>query len=108
MTKKISKIKEYAARYLYEVIGMEIDSISEEVNVSTETLTDLLDQSKRGEANIKTVTSPSNKNKFIRETCVKGTKNVTIMTEGASQLGGNSEKTSVNSKFESSVYRPRG
>jgi len=102
--KKISKINEYAARYLYEVIGMEIKNISEEINISVETLESILENSQPPNQNIKTKSSKTNS--FIRETAVKGTKNVTIMTEAASQL--NAGNKSNNSKFESSVYRPRG
>lgn len=102
--KKISKIKEYAARYLYEVIGMEIENISKEIEVSKETLAVVLENSKQN-ANIKTVTSKTDS--FINQTAVKGTKNVTIMTQNGSQLGDTSNK-STNSKFESFIYRPRG
>lgn len=104
--KKISKIKEYAARYLYEVIGMEIETISKEIDVTKETLTSILGaKDTNSNPNVKTVSSKASS--FINQTAAKGTPNVTIMTQNGSQLGDQQTKT-TNKKFESSIYRPRG
>jgi len=106
--KKISKIKEYAARYLHEVIGMKLEDISKEVGVSSTTLSEVLNIPEKIAADIKTAKSSAKKDSaFIKHTASKGTKNVTIMTETASALG-DEHKPSTNSKFQSAVYRPRG
>lgn len=104
--KKISKIKEYAARYLYEVLHMELSTIAKEIDVTQKTLSEILNiPENNNQANIKTASSKTSS--FITQTAVKGTKNVTIMTQGASQIG-DETKNKSNKKFESSIYRPRG
>lgn len=102
---KVSKVKEYAARYLKEVIGMEEKQIAKEVSLTVETLQTIFETENSNNANIKTVSSKTDS--FVQETAVKRTKNVTIMTEAASQLAEQQDKP-VNSKFENAVYRPRG
>jgi len=80
--KKLSRVKEYAARYLHQDVKMSFKDIAKELNVSEETIRNTLEVPKE-ESPLKTVTSKTSD--FINETSMKGTQNVMIMTEGASQ-----------------------
>jgi predicted transcriptional regulator len=102
---KVSKTKEYATRYLKEVIGMEYKQIAKELNMTQEVVRNILGEESPHKANIKTTSSKTDS--FIRETAVKKTKNVTIMTEPASQAGDDQENK-INPKYEKVIYRPRG
>ena len=102
---KVSKVKEYATRYLQEVIGMEEKQIAKELKLTQETVKDILGTESPHKANIKTATSKTDS--FIRETAVKRTKNVTIMTEAASQTTDN-EQNKINPKYSNSINQARG
>ena len=107
---KISKVKEYAARYLHEVIGMEVTNIAKEIDVTAESIKQALHIDPEGRANIKTASSSTKDSSFIQQTCSKGTKNVTIMTEGAAQLADEAAKAArntTNTKFDSCIRRSR-
>lgn len=103
---KVSKTKEYAVRYLKEVIEMEDKQIAKELKVTQETVATILGTENPNKANIKTATSKTDS--FIRETSGKRNKSVTIMTESASQSGDENKGEEINSKYNNVIYRPRG
>lgn len=106
--KKLSKLKEYAARYLHEVINMELSEIGKEIGASVESIVGTLglNEEKAKTNNIKTVTTKANS--FITETAVKKTKNVTIMTQAASQAGDEAKnKTNLVRQYKNAIYSPR-
>jgi hypothetical protein len=105
--KKLSKLKEYAARYLHEVINMDISEIGKEIGASVESITTTLGLNEnKTNNNIKTVTNKANT--FINETAVKRTKNVTIMTQSASQAGDESKiKTNLVRQYKNAIYKSR-
>ena len=106
--KKLSRVKEYAARYLYNDMNMDFKAIAKELSVSEETIKNTLEVAKE-ESPLKTVTSKTTD--FINETSMKGTQNVMIMTEGASQrLDGIAEKqrsTGPNEKYTNVIRKAR-
>ncbi len=81
---KLSNVKEYAARYLYETQKMSVDDIAKELKVSTASVKATIGI-EEVESPIKTTTSKTNNEDFINETSMKGSNNVMIMTESASQ-----------------------
>jgi len=101
---KVSKIKEYATKYLKEVIGMDNKQIANELKLTQETVKDILGTESSRNATIKTATSKADS--FIRETAVKKTNNVTIMTETASQTT-DGKQTTLNSKYSNAINKAR-
>ncbi len=106
--KKLSRVKEYAARYLYTEVKMDFKGIAKELNVTEESVKNTLEVQEK-ESPLKTVTSKTSD--FINETSMKGTQNVMVMTEGASQkLDGISEKQrsdSPNPKYTNVIRKAR-
>tara|TARA_Y100000401_G_scaffold83119_1_gene68473 strand:- start:603 stop:932 length:330 start_codon:yes stop_codon:yes gene_type:complete len=107
--KKLSRVKEYAARYLLSEVKMDCKAIAKELGVTEETIRNTLEMPKE-ESPLKTVTSKTSD--FINETSMKGSQNVMIMTEGASQkLDGIAEKQRAengpNSKYENVIRKAR-
>jgi regulator of extracellular matrix RemA (YlzA/DUF370 family) len=104
MMAKISKTKEYAVRYLKEVIQMEDKQIAKELNLSEQTVVDVVGVESSNNANIKTVSSKADS--FIKETSGKRTKNVTIMTQASSELTDDRE-SNINSKYKNAINKAR-
>mgnify|MGYP002843646942 FL=1 len=103
----VSKTKEYAIRYLKEVIEMENKQIAKELKVAQETVDNILGQEKPNKATIKTATSKTDS--FIRETAGKKTNNVTIMTQAASELSDSKPKSNtISSKYTNAIKKARG
>lgn len=101
---KVSKTKEYAVRYLKEVIQMEDKQIAKELNLSEQTVVDIVGVESSNNANIKTVSSKADS--FIQETSGKRTKSVTIMTQAASQLT-DDKQSNINSKYKNAINKAR-
>jgi len=101
---KLSKTKEYAVRYLKEVIEMEDKQIAKELNLSLQSVQDIVGVENSDKANIKTVTSKADS--FIRETSQKRTKNVTIMTQAASQLT-DDRQGNTNPRYKNAINKAR-
>jgi predicted transcriptional regulator len=105
--KKLSRVKEYAARYLHKDCSMSFKEIAKELAVTEETVKNTLEIETK-ESPLKTVTSKTSD--FINETSMKGTQSVMIMTEGASQqLDGISEthRSAPNTKYENVIRKAR-
>lgn len=103
---KISKTKEYAVRYLKEVIEMENKQIAKELKVAQETVDNILGEEKPNKATIKTASSKTDS--FIRETAVKKTDNVTIMTQAVSELSDSKRKSdTISSKYTNAIKKAR-
>ena len=106
--KKLSRVKEYAARYLYTEVKMDFKGIAKELNVTEESVKNTLEVQEK-ESPLKTVTSKTSD--FINETSMKGTQSVMVMTEGASQkLDGISEKQrsdGPNTKYSNVIRKAR-
>jgi hypothetical protein len=106
-TKKKTKEIEYAVKYLYETTKMSISNIALELGVA-EAIVD-------GIINATPEPTPLKKSRsqdlMIRHTSVKKTNNVSIMTEGASQVNDEFKKNSTtrpSKRFNNSIYRPNG
>jgi hypothetical protein len=110
--KKVSRVEEYAIRYLYDTIKMDVDTISKELNISVSSITKLVDDNKNP-ANIPTATSNTNhtdKNIVLNQTQNKNT-GVSIMTQQGSIAGDgvyNSTQDTVSRTARNAIYRPRG
>ena len=106
--KKLSRVKEYAARYLHTEMNMDFKAIAKELNVTEDSVKNTLEVQEK-ESPLKTVTSKTTD--FINETSMKGTQNVMIMTEGASQRLDNIQEknrsAAPNSKYESVIRKAR-
>jgi transposase len=105
-TKKRKEL-EYAVKYLYETTKMSISNIALELGVA-EAIVD-------GIINATPEPTPLKKSKsqdlMIRHTSVKKTNNVSVMTEGASQLNDELKKNFGSTKSRTSkdsIFRPNG
>lgn len=106
MMTKISKTKEYAARYLKEIIGMNDEDISKEIQLSIDSIKQIFQQNNQQNENVKTVSSKANS--FISQTSAKGVKNVTIMTEGASRMGDDKPVTNeIKTRYKNCIHKAR-
>lgn len=106
---KLSRVKEYAARYLHEHVKMDLKDIAKELDVTEETVKTTL-EIEATETPLKTVTSKTSD--FINETAMKGTQNVMIMTEAASTRSDIAKKSlrdnaGPNSKYENVIRKAR-
>lgn len=103
---KINKVKEYASRYLKEVIGMSDEDISKEIGISVDAVKGIFVQSSENQK-LKTVTSKANS--FINQTAAKGVKNVTIMTENASRMCDDNKQSSNETRvrYKNCIHKAR-
>jgi hypothetical protein len=116
---KITKIQNYAILWLnYQ--GIESIKIADELKLTEKQVLSVLekgiDSKVSKDSTIKTVKSSVNKSRskdlMITQTSAKGTKNVAIMTQEASQL--NDDLKKINTSTSSSraknniIYRPNG
>jgi hypothetical protein len=108
--KNISKLQEYAIKYLYEVIKMEPKTIAKELGVTPKAVQKTLNIQATTNNSIKTVTSSVENTSLIGNKTMSNRSGVTIMTEAAStkseeirkQLGQTISRTARNA-----IYRPR-
>ena len=101
---KLSKTKEYAIKYMCEVLGADVSTISRELKIKVDEIESIIKPK-----NIKP--PPSSKDLMINTTSVKKTNNVSIMTPGASQLNDEMMKninSSQSRNYNSAIFRPRG
>lgn len=101
---KLPKIKEYAIRYLLENKKMKPEKIASELEIDINVV-------KKFSSKKTTSVSKTDKTKdlMIRQTSVKKTNTVSIMTEPASQLGDEFIKTipGNHKSTESYIFRPK-
>lgn len=108
MMAKMNKTKEYAAKYLSEVKKMTAENIANELNIGLEDVNNLLEQAK-SDTKHKAKTSRT-QDLMIRQTSVKKTNNVSIMTEGASQYNDamrDKVQKKISRKDKNAIFKPR-
>lgn len=115
---KITKIQQYAVLWLNHQ-GVEAIKIADELKITEKQVLTVLEKGiddKISKNNtVKTVKSSAGKSKskdlMITQTSAKGTKNVAIMTQEASQLNDDLKKNqnSTSSRYNHNIiYRPNG
>lgn len=100
----------YAVYYLADQ-GDSIKDISKKIEIPSKTVKALINsRDENVSSNIKTKTnSTASKDLMIRETSVKGTKSVAIMTKAASEVNDEFKKqfnNSISRTAKNSIYRP--
>lgn len=100
---KINKTKEYAIRYLSSVLKKSPQDIAKELKINLDDVNTVI--------NTKTTKSKTDltKDLMIRQTSVKKSNSVSIMTEGASQLSDEFNKNLNNRppRLEKHIFRPK-
>lgn len=101
---------EYAVYYLTDT-GLEVKQISKKLGISVKIIKEILQNRKQEKnPNIKTTSAKvTSQDLMIRETSVKGTKNVAIMTKAASEVNDEFKKTlnnTISRTAKNSIYRP--
>ena len=116
---KVTKIQNYAILWLNHQ-GVETIKIADELKLTEKQVLSVLekgiDPKVSEESTIKTVKSSVAKSKskdlMITQTSAKGTKNVAIMTQEASQLNDDLKKNNTSTSFsrvkDNIIYRPNG
>lgn len=109
--KETNKSDVYAIYYLLDN-GKDSKFISKELNIAIKIVEDTIAQRKESQ-NTKIPTTSSkvtNKDMMIRQTSVKGTNSVAIMTKEASQVNDSFKKTLTNQivsrTSKNAIYRP--
>lgn len=99
---KLSKTKEYAIRYLLDIKKTPAE-ISKELKISIEDVNDVV-----GEKSAPAKTDKT-KDLMIRQTSVKKSNSVSIMTEAAAQLSDEFVKSMNNQQLKSQnyIFRPK-
>lgn len=113
---KISKAQNYAILWLNNQ-GIETVKIADELNLTEKQVLSVLEKGIDNKISkdtkiktVKSVVSSKSKDMMITKTSAKGTKNVAIMTQEASQLNDELKKqnsTSSRSR-DNIIYRPNG
>lgn len=106
-TVKTNKETGYAIQYLSNNMKMSASEISKELGLSVEEIEQALGESSTKKETPKT--KSRSHNLMIRKTSAKGTNNVSIMTEAASQLNDELKKNQnpKTKPFRDCVYNPR-
>jgi hypothetical protein len=101
---KISKIKEYAIRWLFSQQHT-AESIAQEIDASETSVQSVIDQL-IAENPPKQITSPD---LMIRHTSSKGLNSVSIMTREASEMNDSTKKAQAakGRDLDKSIYRPK-
>lgn len=105
--KKKTKEIEYAVKYLYEIKKLSSTDISLELGVSEAIVEGIINQPKEE----KPRQVSKSQNMMIRQTAAKKINNVSVMTEGASQLNDEMVKgmdTTQSRISKDSIFRPNG
>ena len=104
------RIKEYAIRYLSEVMDMPSESIAKELKMTIKSIDKVI--LKKEAAKCEKIETPvsTTKKAMIRHTSGKNSNSVSIMTEAASQLGDHFKKNHNGTKGrdQSHIFRPNG
>ena len=101
-----NRTQEYAVRYLRDTMKMDSVTIAKELKLKQTDVEKILQQFPNDEPKTKKLSS---KDLMINETSAKKTKNVSIMTQAASQLNDEMTKNISNqAKQQPGIYRPRG
>ena len=104
---KSTKQTDYAVHYLSNNMKMPPKEISKELEISVSEVERILGESTLTNETVKT--NSKSHDLMIRKTSAKGTNNVSIMTEAASQLNDEIKKHQHHPKksFRDCIYRPR-
>lgn len=105
--KKKTKEIEYAVKYLYETTKLQPKQIALELGVAEAIVDGIINQVPEEKPQKKSKTQSL----MIRHTAGKKTNNVSIMTEGASELNDELKKNFVNTPSrtsKNSIFRPNG
>lgn len=102
-----TKQTDYAVHYLSNNMKMSPEEISKELQVSLSEVERILGESVPAKETTKT--NSKSHNLMIRKTSVKGTNNVSIMTEAASQFNDEIKKhqNPKTKSFRDCIYQPR-
>lgn len=109
MAKNNKKTKEieYAVRYLHETKKMSSTKISLELGVAQAIVDGIINE----QPEIKPREASKSQNLMIRQTASKNINNVSVMTEGASQLNDELVKnldTTPSRTSKNAIFRPNG
>lgn len=109
--KSVTKLHEYAARYLYQTIQMEVKNIAKEIGLTQKQVEKILNISKNA-ANIPTTTSSTeNRDPALIVNKTQGNRGgVTIMTAAASTKADEVNKKSENiisRTARNAIFRPK-
>lgn len=111
--KKVSRVEEYAIKYLYDVIKMDVDTISKELGIAVSSIKKFVGNN-QPQANIPTATSKTSstldKDVVLTQTQNKNS-GVSIMTQQGSIAGDGVYKNAtetVSRTARNAIYRPRG
>lgn len=102
--KSLSKNQIYAILYLKDVNNLQIENISQELNISQDRLQHFFDSDYQQYTKVK---KPTSKDLMIRETSSKKTNSVSIMTKEASELNDANREKIVRKSSQSNpnIYR---
>ena len=103
--KALNKSQIYAILYLKDVNNLQIENISQELNISQERLQSFLDNEYPQYTKIK---KPTSKDLMITETAGKKSNSVAIMTKEASELNDNNKanmSSRKNNQINPNIYR---
>ena len=101
-----NRTQEYAIRYLKDTMKMDAATIAKELKLKQTDVEKILQQLPNDEPKAKKLSS---KDLMINETNAKKTKNVSIMTQAASQMNDEIIKNIANQpRSQPGIYRPRG
>ena len=105
---KLSKTQQYAIRYLHSQ-NKTPQEISDELGVSLSQIKRIVKQTEEPQVKTAEAKTDKTKNLMIRQTSAKKQNTVSIMTEGASQLGDEFVKNIDYHKkrTEGYIFRPR-
>lgn len=104
---KRNKQTDYAVKYLHENLNKSTKQIALELGIAEAIVDGILNQ----QPEEKPRRQSKSQNMMIRHTSVKKTNNVSIMTEGASQLNDEFKKkinTIGSRKTQNAIFKPNG
>jgi len=109
MPKQLSKTQSYAIKWLSHS-GLDTSTISKELKIAEETVTEVLEKgqpvNENKVPNGSEPTKKKSKNLLINETAVKKSKSVSIMTEAASQRSDEARRVAKNRSSDKNIFRP--
>lgn len=100
-----SRTQEYAVRYLHDIMKMDSNTIAKELKLKITEVNKILSIENSEPQKPKKITS---KDLMINETSAKRNKNVSIMTEAASQMNDELVKNlNKSSRTQNYIFRPK-
>jgi DNA-directed RNA polymerase specialized sigma54-like protein len=102
-----SRTQEYAVHYLHNTMKMDAATIAKELKIKQSDVENIIGKVVEESPKPKKISS---KDLMISETSAKGTKNVSIMTQAASQMNDELVKHSSNQppRQQPGIFRPKG